>query len=173
MAFTTALIENPTGIAFRDQLEADLATGVRGGNKFRLIARIWWHLHGHNDLAAYETFRTAQARRTFAQLHADFDHVLPTQWQAKGARQAAPAAAPAPTVKAAKLARTFHRTADLSDQQRHWIEAQGGVLALDHQRVLLTAGRLAGRSFPLLDSSWHGTAQAVAKILAGTAVLQG
>ncbi len=170
---TTALIENPTGIAFRDQLEADLATGVRGGNKFRLIARIWWHLHGHNDLEAYEAFRTAQARRTFAQLHADFDYTLPPQWQAKHPHQVAPAAAPAPTAKAAKLARTFHRTADLSDQQRDWIEAQGGVLALDHQRVLLTAGRLAGRSFPLLDSSWHGTAQAIAKILAGTAVLQG
>lgn len=68
---------------FRDLLEADLATGVRGGNKYRLIARIWWHLHGHNDLEGYEAFRTAQARRTFAQIHTDFDHALPPQWQAK------------------------------------------------------------------------------------------
>ena len=68
---------------FTDQLEADLAVGVRGGNKFRLIARIWWPLHGHNDLAGYEAFRAQQARRTFAQIHADFDHALPPQWQAK------------------------------------------------------------------------------------------
>ena len=73
---------------FPNQLEADLATGVRGGNKHRLIARIWWHQQGSlaaiNDEMAYFVFRTNQQRRTFAQLHADFDHLLPTQWQAKG-----------------------------------------------------------------------------------------
>ena len=50
---------------FRDQIEADLATGVRGGNKFRLIARIWWHkcetLAQVHDADAYLAFRTAQA----------------------------------------------------------------------------------------------------------------
>lgn len=66
---------------FPDLLEADLATGVRGGNKHRLIARIWWHMHGH-QLEGYEAWRTAQARRTFKQLHDEFDCWLPAQWQA-------------------------------------------------------------------------------------------
>jgi len=71
---------------FATLLDADLATGVRGGNKHRLIARIWWHmgtdLAAISDEAAYLAFRTQQERRTFAQLHADFDSYLPTQWQA-------------------------------------------------------------------------------------------
>ena len=84
MAYTTTLIENPTATVFRTQLEADLQTGVRGGNKFRLLARIWWHMNGTRDDAGYQAFRAANAKRTFAQLHADFDHTLPAKYQAKG-----------------------------------------------------------------------------------------
>ena len=90
MITTTIHAPNSTTVigarTFATQLDADLATGVRGGNKFRLIARIWWHMStgmasAHNE-AAYLAFRTQQARRTFAQLHADFDSYLPAQWQA-------------------------------------------------------------------------------------------
>ncbi|MFZ9619976.1 MAG: hypothetical protein ACO289_02135 [Prochlorococcaceae cyanobacterium] len=86
MTITTTVFATNTARAigtrtFTDLLEADLATGVRGGNKYRLIARIWWHMNGHL-LEGYEAFRTAQAKRTFKQLHTDFDCYLPAQWQA-------------------------------------------------------------------------------------------
>jgi hypothetical protein len=148
---------------------------VRGGNKHRLIARIWWHLGRNlaqiNDEAAYLVFRTKNETRTFAQLHADFDYILPTQWRAAVVAPAgAPAAAPAPraiTVKATKLQASFARTADLGPAERAWIEAQGGVAALDQCRMALPNGR----TFPVLDTSWFTTAQAVRKLMAGTNTL--
>lgn len=158
---------------FRDQLEADLATGVRGGNKHRLIARIWWHLHGHNDLAGYATFRAQQERRTFAQLHADFDHCLPPQWAwskpEAAPAPAAPAAAPkATTPKLERLIRTFNTTSDLADAQRDWVLAQGGVEALATARVINPAN---GRTWGLLQSSWFATSQTIWHLMRGRLLL--
>ena len=96
MAFTTAHIENRVARTFASQLEADLATGVRGGNKYRLIARCWVAAgYGAEcGLAAdqYDRFRAQWERQTFAAIHQAFDHLLPVQFRAAGARASAPAA---------------------------------------------------------------------------------
>lgn len=157
---------------FRNQLDADLATGVRGGNKARLIARIWWGMYGGFDTDGYEAFRAAQIKRTFAQLHADFDQHLDARYRwstnTSEPQQATPARAH--SVKAAKLQASFLRTPDLTPAQRAWITAQGGVLALDGRRMQV-AVRGAVRTFTVLDSSWFVTAQAIAKLMDGRAVL--
>lgn len=176
---TTRTIHQTNGTAvigtvtYSDQLEADLATGVRGGNKFRLIARIWWGMHGH-QLEGYAAFRTAQARRTFAQLHADFDQHLDPRWRwatntGDAVATTVATIAPAHTQKAAKLQATFLTTQELDAATRAWITAQGGVLALDGRRMV--ARRSNGtttRPFPVLDACWSHTANAVRRLMNGT-----
>ena len=70
---------------YKTELEADLATGIRGGNKARLVARIYVALEneGKTRLYEYATFRAAYIKKTFAQLHEEFDFVLPVQYRAK------------------------------------------------------------------------------------------
>lgn len=172
-SFTSALVEHASASAtFASQLEADLATGVRGGNKFRLIARCWVAARYGADcgLAAdqYDRFRAAWSRQTFAAIHNAFDHILPAQYRAAGSKPAAQPAPAAPTAKAItrkaeKLARSFERTTDLNAEQRAWVIAQGGVEALDSRRLRLASGR----TFPFLDSSWFVTAQHIQGVLDG------
>lgn len=166
--FTTALVEHASASAtFASQLEADLATGVRGGNKFRLIARCFVACQKAQLVKAdeYDEFRALWAKATYAKLHETFDQFLPQQFRAD--KGAAPAAAPAPakelTKKAEKLAKTFDRTPDLTAEQRQWVRDQGGVEALDSRRLRLANGR----TFPFLDGSWFITAQHIQGILDG------
>tara|TARA_Y100000004_G_C8748765_1_gene341447 strand:- start:232 stop:504 length:273 start_codon:yes stop_codon:yes gene_type:complete len=72
---------------FKTQLEADLATGIRGGNKARLIARCFVaycdrYIHPCSD-DEYQKFRALWMKRTFAKIHEEFDHVLPVKYRAK------------------------------------------------------------------------------------------
>ncbi len=169
MTFTTAHVENRTAYTFATQLDADLATGVRGGNKFRLIARCWVAAGFGAECGLttdqYDHFRAQWERQTFDAIHQAFDHLLPRQFRAAGAQVAAPVA---PAVKplskkAEKLARSFERTPDLNAEQRAWVIAQGGVEALDARKVRLANGRV----FAFLDNSWHGTAQAIQGVIDG------
>ena len=86
----------PVVYTFETVLEADLATGIRGGNKYRLIARCWVAAgHGAEcglNADDYEQFRAAWEKQTFAKIHATFDHLLPTEYRYyKGQTFAAPA----------------------------------------------------------------------------------
>lgn len=172
MTFTTTLVENTAATTFASQLEADLATGVRGGNKFRLVARCYVACQRNPHTTAplsgmdYDQFRAVFAKKTFRQLHEIFDLFLPLQYRAD--KGAAPAAAPAPakqlSKKAEKLARSFERTPDLNDEQRQWVRDHGGVEALDARKMRLPNGRV----FAFLDNSWHGTAQAIQGVIDGT-----
>ena len=171
MTFTTSLYENRSTTTFATQLEADLATGVRGGNKFRLIARCWVASNGSTGVATYEAFRAAWQNQTFAKLHATFDHILPVEYRSAANKRAAATTAPAVkkplSKKAEKLARSFERTADLTPEQRQWVRDQGGVEALDSRRQ----GLPNGRTFPFLDSSWYITAQTIQKVIDGRKTL--
>ncbi|MGA1013487.1 MAG: hypothetical protein ACO3RL_12370 [Vulcanococcus sp.] len=166
VTYTTALLENTSATEFATQLEADLATGVRGGNKFRLIARCWVAANGATGVATYEAFRAEWQDHTFAFIHVTFDHVLPAKYRA--GKTAAPAAdAKELTKKAQKLARTFEHTTELTAEQRQWVRDQGGVEALDARRVALPNGR----TFPFLDNSWYGTAQTIQGVIDGRKTL--
>lgn len=70
---------------FDTQLDADLATGVRGGNKARLIARCYVAMNERLGREcgpkAYVEFRAAWIKKTFAQLHDYFDQYLPAQYR--------------------------------------------------------------------------------------------
>lgn len=176
MTFRPSLAEHSVEQTYASQLEADLSTGVRGGNKYRLIARCWLASGCGADcgmsLDQYETFRTAWERETYARIHATFDAVLPARfrWDSAPVAPAAPVARPA-SKKAEKLAASFARTPDLTDAERAWIVARGGVEALDGRKMRLVSGRLAGRSFSVLDGSWYTTAQAIRKLMTGSAEL--
>lgn len=165
-SFRPALVENSVEQTYASQLEADLSTGVRGGNKFRLIARCWVAARYGADCglnaADYDRFRTEWSRKTYAALHQAFDNVLPAQYRAAGARVAASAAKPL-SKKAEKLARSFERTPELSAEQRAWVIAQGGVEALDGRRCVMANGRIHA----VLDGSWYGTAQTVQHLIEG------
>lgn len=154
---------------FEDQLQADLATGVRGGNKARLIARAWvYGAKEPHDIDAYLAFKASLIGNTFAQIHQAFDHVLPNHYRASGHKELVPASVAQPiTRKATKLAASFDRTPDLTPVQRDWVTAHGGVIALDKRRIQL----FNGRSFPVLDTSWHITAQRITKLMTGKAIL--
>lgn len=68
------------------QLEADLATGIRGGNKYRLIARCWvaarYGADCGMDATDYDRFRAEWGRQTFLKIHEAFDQLLPLQFRA-------------------------------------------------------------------------------------------
>jgi len=56
-----------TVLTFKTQLEADLATGMRGGRKAKLIARIWIAIHqGQSSFqdSDYQSFRSKWMNRT-------------------------------------------------------------------------------------------------------------
>jgi hypothetical protein len=179
MTFRPSLLERSVEETYASQLAADLSTGVRGGNKFRLIARCWVASRYGADCGMtadqYETFRARWEKQTFARIHSTFDAVLPVQFRSAAARRAATATAPRAarelSKKAEKLAASFARTSELTDAERAWIVDQGGVEALDGRKLRLVSGRLAGRCFTVLDGSWHGTAQAIRKLIAGAAEL--
>ena len=63
-----------------DMLAADLRV-YRGGNKARLVARIYMALkaEGKTTLYGYENFRAAYTKQSFMKLHNEFDHVLPLE----------------------------------------------------------------------------------------------
>ena len=72
---------------FETQLEADLATGIRGGNKARLIARCFVAycdrcISPCSD-TEYQEFRAFWMKSTFARIHEEFDNVLPAKYRAK------------------------------------------------------------------------------------------
>jgi hypothetical protein len=145
-----------------NQLEADLETGVRGGNKARLIARCYRFAGIPDD---YEQFRATWIKKTFVQIHEAFDAILPQRYRYyRGGLfpAAAPAAAPDPkkelTKKAQKMAKSFAKTKDLTDEQRQWVIDNGGVEALDSRKQLVVAN---GQTFPFLDSSWFIQAQII------------
>lgn len=85
----TALQRNaePIVFSFDTQLEADLARGIRGGNKARLVARCYLAvLRGNNAPyieTAYAEFRDAMVKKTFHALHEQFDHILPAEFRTK------------------------------------------------------------------------------------------
>lgn len=76
---------------FKSQLEADLSTGVRGGNKARLVARCYVatckaidpSLAELTNAEAYNEFYKINAKKTFNKLHEEFDAVLPIEYRAK------------------------------------------------------------------------------------------
>lgn len=81
-------------LKFDSQLEADLSTAVRGGNKQRLVARAYTALINargmtgspvsvNEQIEAYEDFRAIWVKKTFAQIHEAFDYVLPEKYRAK------------------------------------------------------------------------------------------
>ena len=81
-------------LKFESQLEADLSTAVRGGNKQRLVARVYTALINargmvgkpisvNEQIKAYEDFRAIWVKKTFAQIHEAFDYVLPEKYRAK------------------------------------------------------------------------------------------
>jgi len=81
-------------LKFDSQLEADLSTAVRGGNKQRLVARAYTTLINargevgppvsvNQEIAAYEDFRAIWVKKTFAQIHEAFDYILPEKFRAK------------------------------------------------------------------------------------------
>lgn len=168
MSYSASLIENKSAAKFATQLDADLSTGVRGGNKFRLVARCWVATNYGADCGLdsndYDRFRDEWSRQTFAKIHQAFDHVLPQQFRAN--KGPAPAAAPVAkelTKKAQKLAKSFDRTTDLTAEQRAWVLANGGVEALDARKMRLPNGRV----FPFLDTSWYLTAQHIQGVIDG------
>lgn len=116
----TAYVPNgTTAVAtyeFGTQLEADLATGIRGGNKFRLIARCWvaaaYGAQCGLTTDQYDRFRAQWERKTFGAIHRAFDHVLPRQFRAEGARR--PATREAATPRATRT----------EAQQRAWEKFQ-------------------------------------------------
>lgn len=169
MTFTTDLIENPTGITFATQLEADLATGVRGGNKARLVARCWVAIvnaPGPNEhIGTYEEFRAIWITKTFATLHQVFDHMLPVQFRwDKKAGPVAPAPKKELSKKAQKMAKSFAKTKDLTAEQRQWVIDHGGVEALDNRKQRVVAN---GATFAFLDGSWFIQAQIIQACIDG------
>ena len=68
--------------AANDLLANDLRV-YRGGNKARLVARIYMALkaEGKTTLYGYENFRAAYTKQSFQKLHTEFDHVLPMQFR--------------------------------------------------------------------------------------------
>lgn len=166
MAFLSPLINNKPATGHATQLEADLATGVRGGNKYRLIARCWvatrYGAECGLDVTDYDRFRTEWSRQTYAAIHLAFDHLLPLQYRADKGPAPAPATKPL-SKKVERLARSFERTADLNDEQRQWVRDHGGVEALDDRKVRLSNGR----TVTLLDSSWYYTAQHIQGVIDG------
>jgi len=68
---------------FDPDLVADLAVR-RGGNKDRLVARIYVALQqeGKTQLGNYVDFNEAYRKQSFRKLHEQFDHVLPAEFRA-------------------------------------------------------------------------------------------
>lgn len=63
----------------------------RGGNKARLVARIYTAIRnapGNNDyLETYEEFREVRIKWTFEKLHKVYDHMLPQEYRANTGNQ--------------------------------------------------------------------------------------
>ncbi len=63
----------------------------RGGNKARLVARIYTAIRnapGNNDyLETYEEFREVRIKWTFEKLHQVYDHMLPQEYRANTGNQ--------------------------------------------------------------------------------------
>ena len=63
----------------------------RGGNKARLVARIYTAIRnapGNDEhLETYEEFREVQIKWTFEKLHKVYDHMLPAEFRAKTGNQ--------------------------------------------------------------------------------------
>jgi len=82
MSFHSTRIENHAQaqqVSYDTQLDADLATGIRGGNKARLVARCYVACMQYEGMLSnpdYEAFRAAHIGKTFAKLHELFDQVL-------------------------------------------------------------------------------------------------
>lgn len=167
MAFTTNLIENTSATTFATQLEADLATGVRGGNKYRLIARCFVACQKAHlvKAAEYDEFRALWSKATFAKIHETFDQFLPAQYRAdKAAGPVAPAPKKELSKKAQKMAKSFATTKELTDEQRQWVIDQGGVEALDGRKQRVVSN---GATFAFLDGSWFIQAQIIQACIDG------
>ena len=130
---------DPVVFSFETQLDADLATGIRGGNKARLVARCWvatkYGAECGMNADDYDRFRTAWNKRTYQQIHQAFDHLLPQEFRYyKGQDLTAPAQ-PTPaqvqrnTAKAARrleLRAKFAKAPErLARSQEKWLDFWG------------------------------------------------